>query len=61
MGFQQTIKKVWFVLAANSIYMGGGMKFSPSSVRDDDLLELLVIHRIPKDPTICDISDHLFW
>lgn len=47
-GVSVSYKKVWFVLAANSIYMGGGMKFSPSSVRDDDLLELLVIHKIPR-------------
>lgn len=47
-GVSKTYKKVWFVLAANSIYMGGGMKFSPASKRDDDLLELLVIHKIPR-------------
>lgn len=47
-GVSTTYKKVWFVLAANSVYMGGGMKFSPSSVRNDDLLELLIIHRIPR-------------
>lgn len=47
-GVSTAYKKVWFVLAANSIYMGGGMKFSPKSVRDDDLLEMLIIHRIPR-------------
>lgn len=47
-GVETKYKKVWFVLAANSVYMGGGMKFSPKSLREDDLLELLVIHKIPR-------------
>lgn len=47
-GVTRTYKKVWFVLAANSVYMGGGMKFSPNSVREDDLLEFMVIHRVPR-------------
>lgn len=47
-GVTKTYKKVWFILAANSVYMGGGMKFSPSSVRGDDLLEFLIIHRVPR-------------
>lgn len=47
-GVSKTYKKVWFVLAANSVYMGGGMKFSPSSIREDDLLEFMIIHRVPR-------------
>lgn len=47
-GVSKIYKKVWFVLAANSVYMGGGMKFSPSSIREDDLLEFMIIHRVPR-------------
>jgi len=47
-GVEKTYKKVWFALAANSCYMGGGMRFSPKSKRDDDILEMMIIHRIPR-------------
>ncbi len=47
-GVSKTYKKVWFVLAANSVFMGGGMKFSPNSKRDDDILEFMIIHRVPR-------------
>lgn len=47
-GVEKTYNKVWFALAANSCYMGGGMKFSPKSKREDDILEMMIIHRIPR-------------
>lgn len=38
----------WFSVVANSKYFGGGMKISPKSVRNDDILEVVVIKGIPK-------------
>lgn len=37
---------VWFFVVQNGKYFGGGMKVSPESKREDDTLELCVIHDI---------------
>lgn len=38
----------WFSVVANSKYFGGGMKISPKSVRNDDVLEVVVVKGVPK-------------
>ena len=47
-GKEIEFKDAWFSVVANSKYFGGGMKISPKSVRDDDVLEVVVIKGIPK-------------
>lgn len=41
-------KKCWLAVVMNGKYAGGGMKFSPKSKREDDVIELLVIQKIPR-------------
>ena len=45
----------------NGKYAGGGMKFSPKSKREDDVIELLVIQKNSEIFIIFNISNHLFW
>lgn len=47
-GKQLSFKKCWLAVVLNSKYAGGGMRFSPKSKREDDLVELMVIERIPR-------------
>ncbi len=39
---------VWFVTISNQPYYGGGMKISPGSIPDDQLLEITLVHDLPK-------------
>ncbi len=43
-GVRHTYKNVWFTVVNNGKYFGGGMKISPTSNRDDRILEAYVIH-----------------
>lgn len=47
-GVKEEHKNVWLTLIANSPYVGGGMKISPKSKREDDILEAVVIKRASK-------------
>lgn len=39
---------VWLATVSNQPYFGGGMKISPHSKTDDGILELTVVHRLPR-------------
>jgi len=39
---------VWFATISNQPFFGGGMKISPNSKTDDGLLELTVVHNLPR-------------
>ncbi len=41
-------KKVWFSVVCNGAYFGGGMKISPKSKRLDDILEVVIIKKVPR-------------
>lgn len=46
-GREHAFKKVWFIVAANQCYFGGGIKISPQSRHDDGLFNVIVVHDIP--------------
>ena len=39
-------ENVWFFVCNNGRYFGGGMKVTPKAVREDDLLDVCVVHNI---------------
>ena len=39
---------VWFITVCNQPYFGGGMKISPSSIPNDALIELTVVHHLKR-------------
>lgn len=39
-------EKVWFFVCNNGKYFGGGMKVTPKAVREDDVLDICVVHNI---------------
>lgn len=39
---------VWFIVVCNQAYFGGGMKISPSSIPDDQLIEMTVVHKLAR-------------
>ncbi len=43
-GVRYTFKNVWFTTVNNGRYFGGGMKISPTSKRDDGILEAYIVH-----------------
>ena len=45
-GVRHTYKKVWFAVVNNGKYFGGGMKVTPSSNRDDRILEACIVHSV---------------
>lgn len=45
-GVRHTYKKVWFAVVNNGKYFGGGMKISPSSDRNDRILEATIVHSV---------------
>lgn len=47
-GVKTHYSKVWFVTASNQQYFGGGMKISPLSNTNDNLLELTVVQNLNK-------------
>ena len=45
-GVKHSFKNVWFAVVNNGKYFGGGMKITPQSDRNDDILEACVVHSI---------------
>ena len=45
-GVRHTYKNVWFTVINNGKYFGGGMKITPSSDRNDRILEACIIHSV---------------
>ncbi|MBM7692941.1 YegS/Rv2252/BmrU family lipid kinase [Peribacillus deserti] len=45
-GKSRTYSKVWFIVAANQPYFGGGIKIAPKAVPDDGLLNMIIVHDI---------------
>jgi diacylglycerol kinase family enzyme len=45
-GVRHTYKNVWFSTITNGKYFGGGMKVSPTSDRNDGVLEAIIIHSV---------------
>ena len=39
-------ENVWFFVCNNGRYFGGGMKITPKAVREDDLLDVCIVHNI---------------
>lgn len=39
-------EKVWFFVCNNGRYFGGGMKITPMAVREDEVLDICVVHNI---------------
>ncbi|WP_158555775.1 diacylglycerol/lipid kinase family protein [Peribacillus glennii] len=46
-GKEHVFKRVWFIVAANQPYFGGGINISPKSRHDDSLFEVIAVHDIP--------------
>lgn len=44
----QTFEKVWFATVSNQPYFGGGMKISPQSNPADGIIEMTVVHHLPR-------------
>ncbi|GEK33869.1 diacylglycerol/lipid kinase family protein [Kurthia sibirica] len=47
-GQKYTYRNSYLVVASNQPYFGGGMKISPTSLMDDGLIELTIVHNISK-------------
>ncbi|PLT29230.1 diacylglycerol/lipid kinase family protein [Peribacillus deserti] len=45
-GVTSSYSKVWFVVAANQPFFGGGIKIAPKAVPDDGLLNMIIVHNI---------------
>ena len=45
-GVRHSYKNVWFLSINNGKYFGGGMKISPKSNRNDNILEATVVHSV---------------
>ena len=45
-GVRHTYKNVWFLTVTNGKYFGGGMKISPTSDRNDGVLEVIIVHSV---------------
>lgn len=45
-GVRHTYKNVWFAVVNNGKYFGGGMKITPSSNRNDRVLEACIVHSV---------------
>lgn len=45
-GKEYHYKKVWFFVCNNGCYFGGGMKITPKAKREDDHLDICVVHDI---------------
>ena len=46
-------EKVWFFVCNNGRFFGGGMKITPKAVREDDVLDVCVVHNISVKKLIC--------
>ena len=47
-GKKQIFHQVWFVVASNQPYFGGGMKISPLSIPNDGQIELTIVNGLSK-------------
>ena len=45
-GVRHTYRNVWFTVVNNGKYFGGGMKITPQSDRNDDILEACIVHSV---------------
>ncbi|WP_166462471.1 diacylglycerol/lipid kinase family protein [Psychrobacillus vulpis] len=47
---EDTIKfdDVWFFVVCNQAFFGGGMKISPSSLPNDELIEMTLVNKLPR-------------
>lgn len=45
-GVKHHFDNVWFFVCNNGSYFGGGMKVTPQSIREDDLLEVCIVHGV---------------
>ncbi len=52
-GKEYNFNKVWFFVIQNGKYFGGGMKISPLSLREDDELELCIVHSVGFRRLLC--------
>lgn len=39
-------ENVWFFVCNNGRYFGGGMKITPKAIREDDVLDICIVHNI---------------
>lgn len=56
----QLYRNVWFVTISNQPYFGGGMKISPHSKTDDDMLECTIVHNLSKRKLLT-VFMTVFW
>ncbi|MGG0656295.1 diacylglycerol/lipid kinase family protein [Rummeliibacillus pycnus] len=47
-GEEEVFHHVWFVVASNQPYYGGGMKISPKSIPNDGLIELTIVNEVSR-------------
>ena len=47
-GETKVFKNAWLVSVMNGPYFGGGMKIAPYAKREDDLIDLCIVHRVPR-------------
>ncbi len=45
---EYSFKDVWFFVIMNGKYIGGGMKIAPKAIREDEYLDVYVIHKMKK-------------
>lgn len=45
-GKEQHYEKVWFFVCNHGCYFGGGMKITPKAVREDEYLDICIVHDI---------------
>lgn len=44
---------VWFFVCNNGRYFGGGMKITPKALRDDEYLDICIVHSVSKFKLLC--------
>lgn len=47
-GVVHNFKKTWLVSIMHGKYQGGGMMFAPDAIRDDEYLEVMVVHKMSR-------------
>lgn len=51
-GEMKHFENTWFVICNQGVYMGGGMKVTPKASRNDEYLDICVVHTIGKKKII---------
>lgn len=46
-------ENVWLFVCNNGKYFGGGMKITPKAIREDDLLDICIVHSVPIRKLVC--------